>query len=164
MWILVKQEVHTWNPLIPDSFPSSMHLCTVSTCHVRGHCSPSVHFSGARLVGQASTHGEPPLAILLMMFMTSLEPSNWGSRWWFHWSWFSCMTPWTWTGSDQWHITHHPCTCFLEGLSAKCLSGVIGVVSGCTPFHWGAHWNPTKFLSLQPKLVPSVVMRRPTSV
>ena len=45
--------------------------------------SNSVHFSGAKL-GGTSTHGEPLLAILLMMFMTTQEPSNWGSKWRLH--------------------------------------------------------------------------------
>jgi len=37
-----------------------------------------------------STHGEPPLAIPLMIFMTTQQPSNWGSKW--RLDWFSHET------------------------------------------------------------------------
>ena len=32
--------------------------------------------------------------------------------------------PWTWTGSEWWHITHHQCA--VEDQNAKCLSGRSG--------------------------------------
>ena len=84
--------------------------------------SQSIHSSGARLSG-GSTHGEPPMAILLMIFMTTQKPSNSGSMWRLHWP--SCRT---FPKLEQQHITHHQCACFLEDPSAKCLSGAIGAV------------------------------------
>ena len=58
------------------------------TCHVR-RCSSPTAFAplGARL-GGTSAPGESSLAMPLMIFMTTQEPSNWGSKWildWFPW-------------------------------------------------------------------------------
>ena len=64
--------------------------------------SHSIPSSGARL-GRASVHGEPPLAILLMIFMTTQEPSKQGQR-------EDCTDfhedlSQAWTGSEHWHTT-----------------------------------------------------------
>jgi len=67
----------------------------------------------ARL-GGASAHGEPPLAILLMTFMTTQEQNG-------QWTNSHAAPPSTWTGSEQWDITYHQCTCFrfCEDLNGK---------------------------------------------
>jgi len=52
--------------------------------------------------------------------MTTQEQSKSGQ-----WTAFSYRT---WTGSEQWDITHHQFACFLEDPSAKCQSEAIGLV------------------------------------
>jgi len=68
------------------------------------------------------------LAIPLIIFMTTQEQGNLGSKWIL--DWFSCRMqdlPSTWTESEQWDITYHQCACFPEDPSAKCLSEGIRV-------------------------------------
>ena len=68
----------------------TINVCVHSalTCHVC-RCSYTIRSSGVGL-GGTRAHGEPPLAIPLMIFMTTQEKSNWGSKWTM--DWFSCRT------------------------------------------------------------------------
>ena len=122
------------------------------------HC---IHFLVARL-GGASTCGEPPQAIPLMIFMTTQKPSI---EFKVKLVWFSCRTSqnldWIWTVAHHTlspasfpglhHFLpheklvmclgmrlHHHCACFLENWSPKCLSKAIGVLwISINPKCWG---------------------------
>ena len=67
------------NPLSPTPMA---HICVYPQRmpHLQVFLSHSVHSSGARL-GETSAHAEPSLAIPLMIFMTTQESNNWGSKW-----------------------------------------------------------------------------------
>jgi len=51
-------------------------MCTQA--HARCAAAVPQRFSSGARPGGGSTHGEPPLAILLMIFMTTQKPSDWG--------------------------------------------------------------------------------------
>ena len=98
--------------------------------------------------GGGSTHGEPPLAIPLMIFMTTQQPSNWGSKW--RLDWFSHETS---TKLDLNGGTSHTTNCMFS----ECVMPIWSYRSGlwislnplCEPpsLHlvWGMHHILTKF-------------------
>ena len=89
-------------------FSQTVHICVhcVDAMYVHRCSSPMVLalLGPCRLSG-TNSHGEPPLAILSM---TTLEPSNRGSKW--RLDWFSCRTShWIWA------VAHHtPSNCMFS--------------------------------------------------
>ena len=151
------------NPLSPNSFPNSTHLCTFSTCHILG-CSAPTTFAplGPDLGGQV--HMESPLGQNCSWQPRSLVIGGQSGEWTD--SHAGPPLQLDWTGTSHTIRVH-------VFLSAKCplwghQSGLWISLNpkhqgGCTPFHphkpkgclvGGTHQNLTKCFSLWPKLGP----------
>jgi len=67
--------------LSPELFPQQYTFVYIQRMpRLTVFLSHSVRSSGGRL-GGTSAHGEPPLAIPLMIFMSTQGESSWGSKW-----------------------------------------------------------------------------------
>ena len=77
-----RRSLYPFPTLTTEFFPPRQHIFmhSVHTTFVGILLSHSIRSSAAKL-GGAHTHGETPLAILLMIFMTPTSPAIGGQRW-----------------------------------------------------------------------------------